>query len=58
VRDHATVPEAHTADNPLGLSLLTSDRVRPKTEKEIEGERLAAENERSARCAGSTRPSP
>ena len=49
MRDHATVPEAHTADNPLGLSLLTPDRVRPKTEKEIEGERLAAENERSAR---------
>jgi hypothetical protein len=49
VRDHATVPEAHTADKPLGLYLLTPDRVRPKTEKEIEGERHAAENERSAR---------
>jgi hypothetical protein len=49
VRDHATVPEKRTADNPLGLYLLTPDRVRPKTEKEIEGERLAAENERSAR---------
>jgi hypothetical protein len=41
VRDHDTVPEERTADNP--------DRVRPKAEKEIEGERLAAENERSAR---------
>jgi hypothetical protein len=49
VRDHATVPEERTADNPLGLYLLTPDRVRPKTEKEIEGERLAAENKRSAR---------
>jgi hypothetical protein len=49
VRDHATVPEERTADNPLGLYLLTPDRVRPKSEKEIEGERLAAENERSAR---------
>jgi hypothetical protein len=49
VRDHATVPEERTADNPLGLYLLTPDRLRPKTEKEIEGERLAAENERSAR---------
>jgi hypothetical protein len=48
VRDHATVPEERTADNPLGLYLLMPDRVRPKTEKEIEGERLAAENERSA----------
>ena len=49
VRDHATVPEKRTADNPLGFYLLTPDRVRPKTEKKIEGERLAAENERSAR---------
>jgi hypothetical protein len=38
-----------TADNPLGSIRLTPDRVRPKTNEEIEGERLAAENERSAR---------
>jgi hypothetical protein len=48
LRDHTIVPEERTADNPLGLDLLMPDRVRPKTEKEIEGERLAAENERSA----------
>jgi hypothetical protein len=49
VRDHATIPEERTPENPLGLYRLTPDRVRPKTEEEIEGERLTAENERSAR---------
>jgi hypothetical protein len=49
VRDHVTLPEECTADNPLGLFRLTPDRVRPKTNDEIEGERLAAENKRSAR---------
>jgi site-specific DNA recombinase len=49
VRDHATIPEERTPDNPLGLYRLTPDRVRSKTEEEIAGERLAAENERSAR---------
>ena len=49
VRDHVTLPEERTADNPLGLIRLTPDRVRPKSIEEIEGERLAAENERSAR---------
>lgn len=38
-----------TADNLLGLYRLTPGRVRPKTEEELEGECLAAENERSAR---------
>jgi len=49
VREHATVPEERTPENPLGLYRLTPGRVRPKTEEEVEGERLAAENERSAR---------
>jgi site-specific DNA recombinase len=49
VRDHVTLPEECTADNPLGLIRLTPDSVRHKTNEEIEGERLAAENERSAR---------
>jgi hypothetical protein len=49
VRDHAMVPEVRTADNPLGLYLLTPERVRRKTAEEIEGERLAADNKRSAR---------
>ena len=34
---------------PRSLYRLTPDRVRSKTEEEIAGERLAAENERSAR---------
>jgi hypothetical protein len=48
-RDHVTLPEERTADNPLGLFRLTPDRVRPKTTKEIESERLAAKNKRAAR---------
>ena len=48
VRDHRTSPEERTADNPLSLFRLTPGRVRPKTNEEIEGERLTAENERSA----------
>jgi hypothetical protein len=48
VRDHVSLREELTADNPLGLFRLTPDRVRPKTNEEIEGERLAAENKRSA----------
>jgi len=49
VRDHETVPAERTPDNPLRIYTLTPDRIRPKTAEEIEGERLAAENERSAR---------
>ena len=49
VRDHATVPEERTPDNPLALYRLTPDRIRPKTTEEIKDEHLAAENERSAR---------
>jgi len=49
VCDHATIPEERTPDNPLRLYRLTPDRVRSKTEEEIAGERLAAENERSVR---------
>jgi hypothetical protein len=49
VRDYGTIPEERTLDNPLGLYRLTPDRVGRKTREEIEDERLAAENERSAR---------
>ncbi len=42
-------PAERTRDNPLGLYRLTSDRIQRKTEAEIDGERLAAENERSSR---------
>jgi hypothetical protein len=49
VRDHETVPAERTPDNPLRVYTLTPDRIRHKTEEEIERERLAAENERSAR---------
>ena len=49
VRDHATIPAERTPANPRGLYRLTPDRIRRKTAGEIEGERLAAANERSAR---------
>jgi site-specific DNA recombinase len=49
VRGYDTIPEEGTPDYPLGLYRLTPDRVRRKTGEEIKGERLAAQNERSAR---------
>ena len=45
VRDHETVP----GENPLIPYRLTADKVRRKTEEEIESERLAADNERAHR---------
>ena len=49
VRDHSTVTEERTPENPLGLYRLMPDRIRPKTKEELEGEQLTAENERSSR---------
>ena len=49
VRDHATIPAERTPDNPRGIYRLAPERIRCKSAEEIEEERLAAENERSAR---------
>ena len=49
VRDHETVPAERTADNPLGIYTLTSDRIRRFPEEEIKRKERGAEDERSAR---------
>lgn len=49
VRDHETVPAKRTPDGSHGLYRLTSERIRRKTREDIEGERLAADNERAHR---------
>jgi len=49
VRDYETVPAERTADNPLGIYTLTSDRIRHLPEEEVERKEREAEDERSAR---------
>lgn len=49
LRDHGTVPAERTEDNPLGAYRLTPERVRHKTEEELEAERRAALEERRGR---------
>jgi hypothetical protein len=49
VRDYETVPAECTADNPLGIYTLTSDRIRHLPEEEVERKEREAEDERSAR---------
>lgn len=45
MRDHVTIPAARTPENPRGIYRPSPDRIRRKTAGEIEGERLAADNE-------------
>ncbi|HSK85174.1 MAG TPA: hypothetical protein VK902_17515 [Rubrobacter sp.] len=49
VRVYETVPAERTADNPLGIYTLTSDRIRHLPEEEVERKERDAEDERSAR---------
>ena len=49
VRDYETVPAERTADNPLGIYTLTSDRIRHLPEEEVERKEREAEDKRSAR---------
>lgn len=49
IRDYEILPAERTAVNPLGAYRLTPERVRHKTEEELEAERRAALEERRDR---------
>ena len=49
IREYETVGAERTPDNPLGIYALTPDKIRPLTEEEVAGRRLAAEAARGAR---------
>ncbi len=49
VRDHDTIPNERTEENPLGLYTLTPDRIRRRTPEEVEEREREAEDERAAR---------
>ena len=49
VRDHDTIPNERTEENPLGLYTLTPDRIRRCTSEEVEERGREAEDERAAR---------
>jgi len=52
VRDHETLPEERTEDNPLGMYRLTPDRIRHLSEDEIEKREREAGDEKAARYRG------
>jgi hypothetical protein len=49
VRDHETIPEERTEENPLGMYRLTPERVRSLPEEQVEERRRLAEENRAAR---------
>ena len=49
IREYETVPEERSADNPLGAYTLTPERVRERTNVEIEEIRRERQRERAAR---------
>ena len=49
VRDHDTIPNERTEENPLGMYRLTPDRIRHLTEEEVVRREREAEDERAAR---------
>jgi site-specific DNA recombinase len=49
VRDHDTIPNERTGENPLGIYRLTTDRIRHLTEEEVTRREQEAEDERAAR---------